>query len=65
MIRTVIDQLMFLKAIVKKMDGLLLTNRLFGPEFFIALGIGVLISGGIIAIHSYNEDFWEFFRKIV
>lgn len=40
-------------------------DRLFGAEFFIAFGIGALISGGIIAIHSYSEDFRQFLRNIM
>jgi hypothetical protein len=41
-------------------------NNLFGSEFFIGFGIGVLISisGSIIAVNSF-KDIRQFFRRII
>jgi hypothetical protein len=32
--------------------------------FFIAFGIGILISGSVIGVHSF-EDIRQFFRRII
>lgn len=35
---------------------------MFGPEFFIGFGIGILISGGILAFHPITakiEGLWK------
>jgi hypothetical protein len=38
---------------------------MFGAEFFIAFGIGILISGSVIAVHSFGGDIRQFFRRII
>jgi hypothetical protein len=37
---------------------------LFGVEFFIAFGIGALISGGVIALYSNVEEIRQTIRNL-
>lgn len=37
---------------------------MFGPEFFIGFGIGMLISGGIIAFQPITEKMESLWKRI-
>lgn len=36
---------------------------MFGFEFFVGIGIGILVSGAV-AFSSTREEFWAFFKRM-